>query len=245
MELRHLLGLVRRRWLLLALTTIVAAGIGWAVSPRTLSYEASSTIYVGARQFSADDDFAAGLSGDRTVGLERIARTFAVMITSRPVAADAIEMTGLPLDAGAVVASTRATLVESTNLIRITVTTGDPTISQRLADGLADSFVERVQDFEPSVPAEEGTVPSLPAYVYERAQLPVAPLPTASLRRVIASGLFGLFAAIGLVILLDYLDVTLRTPEQVEKRLGLPVLGSVPLQRSLSPLPVKLHRRGR
>ncbi|MEQ1785811.1 MAG: hypothetical protein ABL966_02065, partial [Acidimicrobiales bacterium] len=214
-----------------------------AVSPRTLSYQASSTIYVGARQFSTDD-FAAGLSGDRTVGLERIARTFAVMITSRPVAADAIELTGLPLDAGVVVASTQATLVESTNLIRITVTTGDPTVSQRLADGLADAFVDRVQDFEPGVAAEEGTVPSLPAYVYERAQFPIAPLPTSSLRRVIASGLFGLFASIGLVILLDYLDVTLRTPEQVEKRLGLPVLGSVPLQRSITPLPVKRRPRG-
>jgi capsular polysaccharide biosynthesis protein len=45
--------------------------------------------------------------------------------------------------------------------------------------------------------------------------------------------LFGLMAAVGLVLLLDYMDLTVKSPEDLERRLDLPVLGTIPHQRHL------------
>ncbi|MCD4749505.1 MAG: polysaccharide biosynthesis tyrosine autokinase [Thermoanaerobaculales bacterium] len=50
-----------------------------------------------------------------------------------------------------------------------------------------------------------------------------------NLRRTISlAGVLGLFLGIGLVLGLDFLDHTLRTPEQVERYLGLEVLSALP-----------------
>lgn len=224
--------------MLLLATTLVAGAFGWLRAPHDLHYRANTTIYVGARQFTTGEGNV--LSGDQSAGLERVARTFAQMIRSKPIAADAIELTGVALDTGSVVNATAAGLIPDTNLIVITVTTGDPGTAQVLADGIADAFVTKVQEFEPSAPAGEGTLPSLPAYVFERATFPTQPLPTAGLRDVGVAALFGFLAAAAFVLLLDYLDITLRSADEVERRLGLPVLGAVPRQRQASPLPIKV-----
>jgi hypothetical protein len=43
------------------------------------------------------------------------------------------------------------------------------------------------------------------------------------------SAIFGLLASVALVLLLDYLDLTVKTADDLERRSGLPVLGVIPL----------------
>ena len=56
----------------------------------------------------------------------------------------------------------------------------------------------------------------------------VAPEPTALTFNLAVAALIGLVVGIGLVVLLDYVDVTIRGIEDAERRLELPVLGSIP-----------------
>jgi len=65
-------------------------------------------------------------------------------------------------------------------------------------------------------------------YLYEPAGLPVAPLPLGRRTRVATAGVFGLMAAVAAVLLLEYLDQSVRSVEDVERRLDLPVLGGIP-----------------
>ena len=62
----------------------------------------------------------------------------------------------------------------------------------------------------------------------DRALLPTAPV-SPNLRRNVSLGMsLGLLAGIALVLLVEYLDRTLKTPDDVERRLALPVLTVVP-----------------
>ncbi|RLE26930.1 MAG: hypothetical protein DRJ65_04355 [Acidobacteria bacterium] len=64
--------------------------------------------------------------------------------------------------------------------------------------------------------------------VIEKATPPSGPF-SPNLRRAVAlGGVLGLFLGIGLVLGLDFLDHTLRTPDQVERYLGLEVLAALP-----------------
>ena len=47
-------------------------------------------------------------------------------------------------------------------------------------------------------------------------------------KKVLLGALVGLVVSILLVFLLDYLDITIKSPEELERRVGLPVLGIVP-----------------
>jgi len=66
------------------------------------------------------------------------------------------------------------------------------------------------------------------ARVIEPALVPGAPYTPNVRRAVLVSIGLGLLLGIGLVVGLDYLDHTLRTPEQVERHLGLEVLSILP-----------------
>src|SRR3546814_8110350 len=59
---------------------------------------------------------------------------------------------------------TRCALVTGVQTCALPIS--DPEMAQTLANGLADTFVKDIQEFEPGV--TEGTVPRLPAYVFER-----------------------------------------------------------------------------
>lgn len=225
MELRRYLTVLRNRWLLIVVCSVVGLLAAQATLPTGSSYIADTTVYVGNRQFGA----AGALSADQSQGVERVARTFAVMIASQPIARDAIDRTGVDAAPAQVAARTVAAVIPGTSLIRITYRDADPARARALANAISDALVERVQTFEPGTPGGEGEVPSLPAYVFARADLPVTPEAKGSLGRLLTGALFGFVLAAGVTFLLDYLDITPASADDLERHLGLPVLGVVPI----------------
>lgn len=227
MELRRYLRLLRQKWALIALTLVVGAIAGYVATPRTALYRATTVLYVGERQV---DNNPIQLYGQP--GLNQILYTFSQMIPNPVIAQKAILATGVSRTPEQATGETKGTLVPGSNLITVAVTDRDPLVAQRLANGISAAFVAQIQSYEPGTSAGPGTVPVEPAYVFQEATLPVAPLPTGLARHVVLGAIFGLVVSVALVLLVDYLDITVRNPEDLEKKLDLPVLGIVPLRLS-------------
>ena len=245
MELRRYLQILRQRRTLIIVTMVVALGIGWLLTPRQASYEASSKIFVGTRQYQVETGAGTDrLSNDLLAALDRVLLTYSIMIDSEPIAAEAIRELGLPLSPAAVVEQASAVAIPSTQLLSITVTNADPTVARDLANALSYAFVRNIQQFEGvDEQAQEGDLPTgLPAYVFEEAKLPVAPQSLDLLQNLILAGVFGLLAAGTLVFVMDYLDVTIRSPEDAERRLDLPVLAVIPIIEDANKLPALVRR---
>jgi capsular exopolysaccharide synthesis family protein len=64
--------------------------------------------------------------------------------------------------------------------------------------------------------------------VLDYAMPPLYPIAPRKRVNLMIGAMFGLFLGLGVVFFLDYLDNTIRTPEDVEKYLGLTVIGVVP-----------------
>lgn len=234
MELRRYLAILRRRVLLVALTVVAAVTGAWLSTPRDTVYASAATLYVGFQNLNVRPGVDAPLANDSLAAIERIMRTFSLMIDSQPIAAAALTETDVASTPSAVVAATRAIPVGDTQLMLVRVVDRDPGTAQTLANAVAEAFVEGVQDFEPGGQAGEGTIPSLPAYIFDRADLPTAPEPTGIVRNLLVAGVFGLLVASALTFLLEYLDVTIKGAQDAERRLRLPVLGLIPEHRQRS-----------
>jgi succinoglycan biosynthesis transport protein ExoP len=65
--------------------------------------------------------------------------------------------------------------------------------------------------------------------VVDSAVVPRQPVSPNKTKNLMLALLFGLFGGVGLCFLLDYLDNTVKGPEEVEKLTGLPSLGVIPL----------------
>ncbi|MDQ6613554.1 MAG: Wzz/FepE/Etk N-terminal domain-containing protein [Actinomycetota bacterium] len=231
MELRRYLLLLRQRLVLVILTVMAGIAGGYLVTNNTPIYQAQTSIYVGSRQ-SPNNPVT------DIIQLDRIIATYAAMVKSSPVAQGAIQASHAPRTAGQVAAETTSVVVPNTNLIALTVTDSDPAVAQSLANGVAASFIAQVQNLSASTGASPSAAPSVS--VFQQASLPGTPLPT-SLKRDLALGaLFGLIVSIAVVLLIDYLDISIKSADDLEHHSDLPVLGTVPLGRpgTAGPLPI-------
>jgi capsular exopolysaccharide synthesis family protein len=61
----------------------------------------------------------------------------------------------------------------------------------------------------------------------EPASVPEAPIRPRTMMNTVLATVVGLMLAVGIVFLVEYLDDTLKTPEEVERILGVPVLGFI------------------
>lgn len=64
--------------------------------------------------------------------------------------------------------------------------------------------------------------------ILDRAEVPGNPYKPDKRKNILMAVLFGLFGGLGLAFFVDYLDNTLKSPDDVEKKISLPSLGIVP-----------------
>jgi capsular polysaccharide biosynthesis protein len=224
-ELRQYLSVLRSRLWLILVTTVLCAVAGFFVSSSEPNYVARATLYVGSGAAGSNEEITA----DQLQTIDRFVLTYSKMIDTETIAEQAIERLDVDDDPEDVVAATTVRPEPFTQLLYVEVSDPDPAAAQAMANALTEEFVDAVQDFEPGTQVEaEGAVPQLPAYVFEKARLPTTAQASAQIQTVILAIFFGILASCGVAFLLDYLDVSLRSAADVERRLELPVLGVIP-----------------
>lgn len=231
MELRRLVQVLRRRaWLIVAMV-VVALAAGYGVTSQVSLYRSTTILYVGIAEQSSSLYFNENLQA----GQQSLAYSYAPLIAQPTVVEAAIASAALPRSVGQLAAETKATVSTGTNLISVTVTDPDPVIAQRAANSIGKQFVAQIGKIQPIAANLNGTGPTVsPVSVFQPALLPIVPIPTKVRSNLILAGVLGLVIGIGVVLLLDYLDLSVRNPDDLERRVGLPVLGVVPMVPDLA-----------
>jgi len=88
---------------------------------------------------------------------------------------------------------------------------------------LFDVLVERMKEVDLTADYAKTNVE-----VQQEAEVPRSPIRPKKARTVALSLFLGLFAGVGLAFLTEYLDDSVKTPEDLEERVGIPLLGFVP-----------------
>ena len=73
-----------------------------------------------------------------------------------------------------------------------------------------------------------GKIESTSVTVVEPPSIPSKPDPRNILRSLLKAMLLGLFLGIGLALALDFFETSIRSPEELERKLGIPVIGVIP-----------------
>ena len=217
-DLRELLGILRRRWMMVVATTLVVvlAVVVYTFFMVTPMYQSSITMMVGTGSTSLPGGFDLNL-GDLNTN-RRLAETYGVIVDSRRVANEVIQDLDLHKSTGALRAQANVTQVRDTEFIQIQVTDSDPEQAALIANTIGEVFRETVIDImrvdnvsilDEAIPAARHNSPN------ERLNIAIG---------VVLGIMLGVF----LVFLREYLDNTIKTKEDVDRQLALPVLGSIP-----------------
>jgi capsular polysaccharide biosynthesis protein len=215
-QLREYGTVVVRRWWLFVLIAVVAAGSAFLYSKLQRPIY-KSTVFITVEGSRAD--YGLTLAGGG--GL----RLFARRMQSEEFAKEVNRRLNLDLSTETLKGMTRVSAIAEDSLVQMDVYDVDATRAQRIAKTWGQVFVEDQQDRNLRLP---DTVSDRILFNMLEQPKP-GELDSPKTRvNVTAAAVLGLVVAAILAFLLEYLDNTLKTGDDVERHLGLNLLGSVP-----------------
>lgn len=215
LDLRDLLYVLRRRVLLIVALPIIAAIVAAALSQFVLTpvYRASTTLWVikdGSAQINYNDLL---LNRNLTKTYAEVAKSRAVMVDVM----DRLNLEGVTVTA--LQEKLTVTPVRDTEILSFTVEDASPAMATKLADAIAEAFMGQIRAYM----KVENVV------VVDPAMEPEDPFKPRTLMNVAVAFVLGMMASVGLAFLLEYLDTSIKSPDDVARHLGLPVLAAIPV----------------
>lgn len=207
---------IKKRWIIIVAITLTATIISGIISFFVIDpvYEASTKVFVGKEE----NDNAAYNSSEINM-YQQLLQTYAQAIKTKDLVNRAIS--GLKydgLEARNVVESLTVNPISNTQILQIKYQSKDPNEAKDVLKSVTDEFIVTAKELVPN-----GNV-----RVIEEVELPENPVSPNKKMNIAIAFLLGLMVSVGLVFLLEYLDNTYKNKEQLEKDLGIPVLGAIP-----------------
>src|SRR5215203_7231018 len=217
-SLRDILLVIRRRLWIISVVAVVLAGaaVGFSMA-QTPVYEASIKILVGQeRGITQDPNYA--------LGLQQLTQTMVGAVSSRPVAKAVIRQENLRMTTEEFLEEHLSVeQVPNTQWIQVSYSDVSPERAQRIANAVSDVFSKQVSEASPNANAI-----AITATVWERAVVPDAPVSPNPVRNGLLALALGLIIGGGLAFLLEYLDDSWDSPEEMEQVSGAPTFGIIP-----------------
>lgn len=240
-SLKEIFEVLKKRVVLIISLIIGAAIISAFISffILTPNYESSTQFIVNQKQ---QDPTVQYNVNDVRLNVELI-NTYNEIIKSPRILNQVVEELELPFSVAILQNKIRVASPDSSQVVTVTATDPNPELATQISNTIIEVFqeeipalmnVDNVQVLSPAVTAND----------------PIPVSPNKSLNVAIAMVL-GAMIGIGLAFLLEYLDNTIKSEEDIEKRLQVPILGIISHiddediePRSMGNIPLTRRQRG-
>jgi succinoglycan biosynthesis transport protein ExoP len=205
----------RRAWIVVvsvAAALAAAYGVTQLISP---TYEATATLFIGpnvSTDRGANDLQHASLA-------QSLAASYSELAETRAIAETAARSAGL--EARLIVGHVESEAQPGLQILKVTAEAGSPFLAERVANAVAHTLISRIA-------ALSGNPRDLGAEIVDPARSSGQPVSPRLLLNLVFGGLLGFLAGLGLAAARQRLDQRIRTADDVERELGVPLLGVVP-----------------
>jgi Capsular polysaccharide biosynthesis protein len=217
-DLKSLFQAILKRWWIVVSLTVAALAIGTIYSFIILKpvYQSDTSIYIGK---NSDTQSTAIMYNDVLLN-DRLVNDYRELVKSRLIADEVIKELGIKdITAEKFANKLSVTSKKDTRLIVISATDNDPEFARTLADKVAEVFQKKAE----SIMKVENI------QIIDKATVAVSPVKPNKKMNLAISFVLGFMLGIGVVLLIDYFDDTIKTPEDVKKYLDVPVIGTIPV----------------
>uniref|UniRef100_UPI00405643AD YveK family protein n=1 Tax=Agathobacter sp. TaxID=2021311 RepID=UPI00405643AD len=229
-DLKELFFELLVEWKKIAVSTVLAGLIMFVISAFILTpqYESTSKLYVLSKSTSitslTDLQMGTNLTND-----------YMEIVGGRPILDAVIDNVGLDMAYTELASIITFNNPSDSRILEITVTHPEPEVAKKIADEMADvaaAFIAEKMDQDP---------PSVIQYGYIEED-PVSP----SIVKNTAIGILaGAFLAMAVVIITYLLNDTIMTPDDMERKVGIQVLASLPFDEEEDDgIPVNSSKKG-
>lgn len=220
MQFREYIEAVRKRWLLVVMLTVLAAGVAGGVSfAAKPMYQATASIYFSLAGSKSATDLNQGASYTQAQVL-----SYAALASSPIVLQPVIDKLKLGVTPKSLATNIAPVPVMNTVILDIGVSDASPATAANIANEVARQLGVQVQLLAPKGANNQPTVDTA---VISKAMAPSSPTTPKTTRNTAAGLVAGLLLGLVIAGLLEILDTSIRSPQALQKLTGLPVVGVI------------------
>ncbi len=230
MNLRYFAQILRSRWVTVIVTTLVA--VLCAVFATLLTaplYQASTRLFVSTIAGASASELYSGnrLSQDRVL-------SYTQLLMGETLAQRTINKLGLNMTTEEFLKHVKASAKVNTVLIDVDVRDRSPVRARDIANAMSDEFVVLARELETPKP---GATPDARVVVEQRATIPQKPVVPKRVQNLALGLVLGAMLGIGLAVVRDQLDNTVKNQESLEAITGAGAVGYIPFDKKLATSP--------
>ncbi|APM40308.1 YveK family protein [Clostridium kluyveri] len=217
LDLKDFYYILKKRRMLIIIVTLactLAAGIFsfFIIKP---TYEASATIIVGKPK--ADEK--SNTQYNDVMMYQNLVKTYAKIAASNTVMESACNKLKGAIDIEHLKKSVTATPQDNTQILEIKAQSKDPKQAVNIINVVVQAFVSESARVFPT----GGDI-----QIMDKAQFPDKPVKPKKVLNMAVAFFVGLMASVGISFMLEYMDSTIKTEEDIARYLDMPVIGVIP-----------------
>lgn len=217
LDLRSIMQIIIKRWWIIVASTLLATIISAIVSFFFLTpiYQSQTTLYIGKSLESKGEL----VYNDLLLG-NQLVKDYRDIVKSRKIANIVLEELGLDnLTASSLSSKVEVNLKNDTRVFQISAQDTDPELAMSIANKVTQVFQTEVIEIMKIENVQ----------IIDEAELPLKPIKPNKKINVAIAFIIGLMLSTGVVFLIEYLDNTVKTPEDIKKYLDIPIIGTIPV----------------
>ena len=223
MEELDLKELVRIFWekkiqIILIITVMAIVGIIYTLGFVKPKYQAITSLLLATNSAPTNAGVDSSITTTDVTLNSKLVSTYSKLVKSDKVVRAVISNLSLNMEEATLKKIVSVTAAEDTEFIEITVKNEDPVLATKIANEIAKVFIENVKEFY----GVENV------HIVDAAEVPQAPFNINHFKDVIIFVFIGVVLAVMYVLIVNMLDTTVKSEEDIEKNFGLTVLATMP-----------------
>ena len=219
LDLRDIFHIIRKSMKMILLITLACTLVSGIVSFYLLkpTYEANTSIIVGKPEGTS----VTQTEYNDVMLYQKLIQTYQEIAMSRIVADQTANILGNTYTAEAIQKAVTVTPQTDTQILNIKATNRDPMEAAKVSSAVSEAFIEQSKIVFPT----GGDI-----QVMDTATVPVSPVSPNKKMNLAIAFLIGLMGSFGLAFVLEMMDRTIKTEDEVERYIGAPVIGMIPIE---------------
>ena len=207
--------------IILIVLIFMVIGVIYSVGFVTPMYSSSTTLVLAGTSSSADENQISETitTTDLTINSKLVA-TYSKLVKGKNILGQVISNLGIKVNEDDLRKNVNVTSVEDTELIEITVSNENPEYAAKIANEIAKVFEEKIA----------GEIYNINnVHIVDEATVETEPSNVNHLKNIVIFAFIGAVVAVMYVLIANMLDTTVKTQEDIEKSIKIPVLASIPM----------------
>lgn len=214
-NLSEFFDVIKRKYKLIGIITAVFVIVSIILSffVITPKYQVEEKLFVGKAESKINHSY----DNNEVQMYQNLLSTYSDVIMTNDLVQTALNESGINLQAKNVIKSLQVTPKPNTQIIDIIYDDTNPQRAVNVIEGITKVFIKKSKEL----------IPNSNVQVIERANYPSNPVSPNKILYILIAFILGVLVGIGAALLLEFMDNTFRSKDDLEKALGLPVIGTI------------------